>query len=138
LAVPQELWDWGGNAQDFLNAQGSRRETTLLDLNITQAQENALLNFLLHNNPYSLPYSSAKHSCATVTEDALVQTGVLRDQVVVNPNGGEFSTAGSVTPVGVAGDIYLQGLVGKVSAGGQTSTGFWASLFGTLKAGFSH
>jgi RHS repeat-associated protein len=96
---PPGTRDWGRSGQDFLTAQSSARETALLDLRISQAQEDGLLTLLRQNNPYSSPYTLLRHSCVTVVENALVKAGILRDAIVVSPNAGEFTTAGALTPV---------------------------------------
>jgi RHS repeat-associated protein len=137
--------DWGGNADVFLGAQNGSRATTLLTLGITQAQENALLQYLKQHNPNakgSRGYSAFSNNCVSQIEGALVNTGIetiLNAQVPGCAGGECVPLTAATTPVGLETNLFLQpGLVSGKTTVGQQSVGYLGSLWGTLSYGLSH
>ena len=80
--------DWGGDASAYLDGQASARQTQLMTLATDAGQESALKAYLDANNPNAKgapKYDLLSNSCVTASEDALVASGVLPNQIVL-PN----------------------------------------------------
>jgi RHS repeat-associated protein len=139
--------DWGVDANAFLQGEAAKgRQTDLLKLNITPQQEQALQQRLDSNNPNAqgaAPYSiNNGNTCVTQVENPLVQTGIINTST--DPNTAIHNGAGasgpdgaynpSVTPGQLEQNLQNQpGLVQSTETDGESKTGFWKSLWGTIK-----
>jgi RHS repeat-associated protein len=139
------LGDWGADAETFLDAQNGFRSTTLLTLDISQDQENALLQYLNQHNPNaagSPSYSALTNSCVSTTENALIKTKIetLINDGLPSCAGGEcMPISAATTPAGLEINLELQpGLVSGTTTVGNQTTGDLGALWGTLWYGVSH
>ena len=142
---PSGKLDWGGDANTYLQGNAAKgRSTDLLTLNITPAQEKTLQQQLDSNNPNApgtAPYSIPNgNSCVDQVQNPLVATGILpaTSSDASNPAAGlpgVVPAPGSpVTPSGLESELQSQpGLVQSTQTVGQSNTGFFQSLWGTIK-----
>jgi len=126
--------DWGGSLAVYLDKQKLKRETSLLTLNITSAQERRLELLLQKSNPNEpgAPlYNEITNSCVTVCQTSLQQTGILARN---KDNGmGGLTPVGALTPDGLSQEVLHAGLVNRVRVTGTAEVAWWESVWNFIK-----
>jgi RHS repeat-associated protein len=143
---PKGQKDWGVDAKAMLQGEAAKgRSTDLLTLNVTPAQEQALQTQLDSNNPNApgaAPYSiPGGNSCVDQVQNPLIDTGILQTQPMqVDPTLGAPIVpinSPAITPSGLESELQSQpGLVQSTQTVGQSNTGFFQSLWNTIKHAF--
>jgi len=145
---PKGQKDWGVDAKAMLQGEAAKgRSTDLLTLNISPAQEKNLQQQLDSNNPNApgaAPYSIPNgNSCVDQVQNPLVSTGIIPapSSDAGNPAAGlpgVVPASGSpLTPSGLESELQSQpGLVQSTQTVGQSNTGFFQSLWNTIKHAF--
>lgn len=124
----QSQQDWGASSQVYLDSQAGHRQTQLLTLNITPEQEQKLQQHLDANNPNApgAPgYNHLTNNCASVCQNAFVQTGTMPVMPVQGPGGLVMSTGPAVTPQDVVMYTTQTGMVTKTETVGTPSKAKW-------------
>jgi RHS repeat-associated protein len=133
--------DWGGDASAYLDAQASARQTQLMTLATDAGQESALKAHLDANNPNAKgapKYDLLSNSCVTASEDALVASGVLPNQIVL-PNALNTPPLGSkwakaTTPGDLGSKAKTAGIVKDSKTVGTSAGSTVQSASGTVRA----
>jgi hypothetical protein len=132
--------DWGGDAKKFLDAQNGQRQTELMTLKVTPDQEKNLQQYLEQHNPNAAgapPYQMCGNSCVLVTQNALIQTGILPAPMTQNPQVADFhppGTTASILPEGLQQDVGNAGLVQSTQVvGSEPKTGVWRSIRNAIR-----
>jgi RHS repeat-associated protein len=133
--------DWGGDASAYLDAQASARQTQLMTLATDAGQESALKAYLDANNPNAKgapKYDLLSNSCVTASEDALVASGVLPNQIVLPnalntpPPGSKWAKA--TTPGDLGSKAKTAGIVKDSKTVGTSAGPTVQSASGTVRA----
>jgi hypothetical protein len=132
--------DWGGDSKKFLDAQNGHRQTELITLKLSGAQEQKLQQYLEQNNPNAPgapPYQMCGNSCVSVTQNALITTGILPAATTQNPQIADLhppGTTASILPEGLQQDVGNAGLIQSTQVvGTEPKTGVFRSIWNAIR-----
>src|SRR5262249_6277933 len=136
---PPGVQDWGVDQSAYLAAQQDVRATDILTLNISEKQEEGLLQHLQAHNPNAAgdpPYALLSNSCTTVCKRSMEGTGILADQIgpATIVGAGNVKSPSPPTPDALVQSVRRAGLVkSSERVGKATTTGPVKALVNTVR-----